>query len=567
MRTLFPTSIAGAATAALLLFSQTASAQEETAKKKLQLEEVVVTAQKRAESLGDVPVSVTALAGDKLADAGIVDLSALSEYTPNFKMVEGGLIPNVYMRGVGSGSNQGFELSVGIFSDGVHLGRPHQTRAAFLDLERLEVLRGPQSILFGKNAIAGALSLVSARPGEELEWSISGQKGIVEDSSEITGMISTPITDTFGVRLALRQREFEGTMYNNVQQRNEPGVDEVAGRLLFAWDPGDWMQSTLKLEGSKRQQHGRELETTHASALTTCSGEDVRHNSIRETDAREEAVIDSYNATLNLDFPFEAGTLTSVTAFSGFDSEDIFDADSSTWNTSTFLNLEKYDQISQEFRWTSPTGGFFEYITGIFYQTGETSYNETADLRVRNAALQDAPGTLADPDGCAIDTAILVEADLERQFGLDGDAWSVFAQFTFNLTERLRSTVGLRYVKENKEGFRNFYIYQVGTTDPDPVAENILDALAIDTHELEGDRSVGVLLPSVNFQWDVTDDIMSYITLTRGAKSGSFDARGLNARDGELGGGTNYEFEDEIADALEIGAKMRLLDEYRRLLR
>ena len=131
----------------------TAAGLATTVNAKPVLEEVVVTAQKRAESLSDVPVSVSAVSGEKLNKAGISNMADLSEYTPNFKLVPGGLIPNVYMRGVGSGSNQGFELSVGIFADGIHLGRPHQTRAAFMDIERVEVLRGPQSICSGKTPL------------------------------------------------------------------------------------------------------------------------------------------------------------------------------------------------------------------------------------------------------------------------------------------------------------------------------------------------------------------------------------------------------------------------------
>ncbi|WP_372798494.1 TonB-dependent receptor plug domain-containing protein, partial [Litorivivens sp.] len=127
-----------------LLTASSVVAQPQDNAPRRQLEEVVVTAQKRSQSLTDVPVSVTALSGDRLSDAGIENLSDLSEYAPNFKLVDSGFIPNIYMRGVGSGSNQGFELSVGIFTDGVHLGRPHQTRSAFMDLERVEVLRGPQ---------------------------------------------------------------------------------------------------------------------------------------------------------------------------------------------------------------------------------------------------------------------------------------------------------------------------------------------------------------------------------------------------------------------------------------
>lgn len=199
----------------LLSFTMPVVAQAESSSgKKLQLEEVLVTAQKRVESLSDVPVSVTALDGDKLQKAGISNLSDLSDYTPNFKMVEGGLLPNVYMRGVGSGSNQGFELSVGIFSDGVHLGRPHQTRGAFMDLERVEVLRGPQSILFGKNAIAGALSLISAKPGDEIESHFSGMTGGPDDTQEFNAMVSVPLSGTFGVRAAFRSRDEEGYMFN-----------------------------------------------------------------------------------------------------------------------------------------------------------------------------------------------------------------------------------------------------------------------------------------------------------------------------------------------------------------
>jgi iron complex outermembrane receptor protein len=297
------------------------------------LEEVLVTAQKRVESLSDVPVSVTALSGDRLQKTGIANLADLSEYTPNFKLVPGGLIPNVYMRGVGSGSNQGFELSVGIFSDGIHLGRPHQTRAAFMDIERVEVLRGPQSILFGKNAIAGALNLVSAKPGEDFEGMVSGLKGNNYERDEVSAMLSIPLTDNFGVRVAGRKRHENGYMYNENLKRDEPSVDEKALRLTFGWHPLEWTAAYLKLEHSEREQRGRTFEMTHDSALTGCSGEDVTLNRIKNTDAKEIAEIDAYNYTLNIDLSFEPGTLSITSGMSGFDSEDLFDADSSSFDT------------------------------------------------------------------------------------------------------------------------------------------------------------------------------------------------------------------------------------------
>lgn len=138
-----------------------------------QLEEIVVTAQKRAESLQDVPISVSAVGGEKLAEAGIENLQDLSAYVPNLKIVEGALVPQMFVRGIGSSANQGFEQSVGTFSDGIYMGRSLQSRTAFLDLERVEVLRGPQGILFGQSTIAGAISLVSGKPQQETEGSIT----------------------------------------------------------------------------------------------------------------------------------------------------------------------------------------------------------------------------------------------------------------------------------------------------------------------------------------------------------------------------------------------------------
>ncbi len=530
-------------------------AQPQEGEPRRQLEEVVVTAQKRSQSLTDVPVSVTALSGDRLADAGIENLSDLSEYAPNFKLVDSGFIPNIYMRGVGSGSNQGFELSVGIFADGVHLGRPHQTRSAFMDLERVEVLRGPQSILFGKNAIAGALSLISAKPGEEFEFDLSALTGRSDDDKqEITGAVSVPVTDSFGFRLAGRVREEEGYMYNEVLERDEPAVDEDAWRLTLAYAPNDALDSSLKLEKSTRKQTGRTYEMTRDSALTRCSGEDTEMNRRRAADAPEEGKIDTFNATLNIDWHLEAGTLTSVTSKTGYDSADLFDADSSSFDTLYIFGTEDYDQFSQELRFTSPSGGFVEYIAGVFYQQNDLHFYEEGPLKVRTGGVQ--------PTGiCALDTQVVVDTFIDRDFYVDTEAWSAFFQFTLNWTPTLRTTFGLRKVEEEKTSSREFRIYDdENRGSADPATLILLDNLRINPHSLEGEREASNLLPLVNLQWDATDTMMTYISYTEGAKSGSYDARGNNDRDEFNGGGRNYEYDDELADAWEIGAKMTLAE-------
>ena len=137
------------------------------------LEEIIVTAQQRAESLQEVPVSVAAVTAEKMSDAGVVDLQGLSEYVPNFTINETGISTTITIRGISSGINPGFEQSVGMYNDGVFYGRGQLARIPMIDMERVEVMRGPQGILFGKNSIAGAVSQITAKPTDEFEGSIT----------------------------------------------------------------------------------------------------------------------------------------------------------------------------------------------------------------------------------------------------------------------------------------------------------------------------------------------------------------------------------------------------------
>ena len=147
--------------------------QAQDAPSRPMLEEVVVTATKRLESLQDIPISVNAVSAEKMAEAGIDRIENLAPYVPNLSMAENGIGTAIYIRGIGSGINAGFEQSASMYVDGVYYGRPQLSRAPFLDLERVEVVRGPQPILFGKNSIAGAISMITAKPTDEFEASMS----------------------------------------------------------------------------------------------------------------------------------------------------------------------------------------------------------------------------------------------------------------------------------------------------------------------------------------------------------------------------------------------------------
>ena len=157
-----------------------------------QLEQIIVTAQKREQSLQDVPIAVAAISGEKIADLAIPDLQALSAYLPSVTINQAVIDNNLFIRGIGSGVNLGFERSVGTYVDGVYIGRGQLARTPFLDVQRVEVLKGPQGILFGKNTIAGALNITTASPAETFEGLLEGYVDPRYGEEQINAVVSGP---------------------------------------------------------------------------------------------------------------------------------------------------------------------------------------------------------------------------------------------------------------------------------------------------------------------------------------------------------------------------------------
>jgi len=218
------------------------------ASSELSLEEIVVTAQKRTQTLSDVPISVSAVSGEKLLKSGIADLTDLSAYVPNFQKAELALGSVISIRGISSGANQGFEQSVVQYVDDVALGRAPLARAPFMDLARIEVLRGPQNVLFGKNSIGGALSLTTNGPTDDFEGSVNVEFEPEYDTKMTQLILSGPLTDTVQGRLALRYYEDDGYFKNNVSSDEESNRKDLTGRLMLNWDASDRLAVTLKYE-------------------------------------------------------------------------------------------------------------------------------------------------------------------------------------------------------------------------------------------------------------------------------------------------------------------------------
>lgn len=542
------------------------------------LEEIVVTAQLRRESLQDVPVSVNALGGEKMFEAGIAKVEDLQAYVPNFTMSETGIGTNIYIRGIGSGINQGFEQSVGMYVDGVYHGRAQLARSPFLDLERVEVLRGPQNILYGKNSIAGAVSLITAKPGDRLEGAVSATYEPEYNEQVYDVAVSAPITDTLGVRVAYRNRSADGYIDNLTLDRDEPALDEETARITFAWRPNDRFDVTFKYEYGEFDSVGRAIEIVndqpalagpfaglnYGQILRNVFGQDagVLNNA---TDYKRSSNGDFSNnrtntAVLTLNLELGDHTLTSITGFLTYQYDELCDCDFTGASLFNVRSKEDYDQWSQEFRIASPLGQTFEYIAGAYFQSSDLDFRDNFSVPANSIV----PAVI---DGLAPGAGTVFNGlNAPRAFTQDTDLWSVFAEVTWNVTDVFRITAGGRYSQEDKEGARNLQL--VGPFAGVPAAPvlyaNILQA---ESHALGGERDESNFSPLLIVEYDILPDLMVYASATRGFKSGGYDARSNASPGGPLYPGVlpgsppqilvdgAFEYGEEEATGFEVGAK------------
>ncbi len=585
------------------------------------LEEVVVTAQHRAQSLQDVPVSVSAIGGDKMMEAGINRMEDLQAYVPNLTVTESGISTDIYVRGIGTGMNQGFEQSVGMYVDGIHYGRAQLARAPFLDLERVEVLRGPQNILQGKNSIAGALNIITASPGEEIEGLFSALYEPEFDEKVVDLMVSGPVTDTFGLRFAARLREFGGYMEDLNMGTTGPQYDQATFRVKGVWDVTDQLRAELKFEKGKFDTVGRHGEVINDEPSTSSNpilagrtqaeildrsyyppfldvdtDESVRNNyqDYKGSSNGNYSNNDTNNLTLKMSWVSPEGhEFSAITGLLKYEYDDLCDCDATAAELFKFVMQEDYQQLSQEFRWVSPGGETIDYIAGLYFQQNDLNFHDelvqdsNLVVELLNAAdfIEGGARGDLDPLGLAADPYEVLGfgdagnaiADIKgpREFTSKSKIASAFLQSTINVADTLRLTLGGRYTYENKRGSRHLTITDLEGNEL-PMGE--VDTVAaitfgMERHNLKGERSETQFSPLVNVQWDYSDEGMAYFTATKGFKAGGFDARSNATPDDELTFrnpnavvanqtvlvGT-FEYDEEEAVSYELGLKTGLLD-------
>lgn len=533
--------------------------------------DIIVTAQRRAQSLQDVPVAVSVVSGDMLDSANIKSLEDMAARLPSVKITSGTITNSIAIRGVASGANAGFEQSVATFIDGVYRSRSRSTRGAMFDIERVEVLKGPQTTFFGANAIAGALNITTRKPGRDFDYNGSAYYVPATGEYNLELGADLPVQETLAARIALRASGSDGYIHNDVIGEDGPHDRSLQGRVSLRWEPSEGFRSDLRIEGSRsRTKNAMPLQLLNCApdsaftmaATNTCrgylnrSGGDVDDTLDYHTSTgRNYANFDYVETAWTNSIDIGSGSLNSITSYLWQDFETQggsipFPVQAIGGGNIGFptYQSEKYQQYSQEIRYQSETGGTFEYMFGAYASWGKFDFNGIVGFYFAPFGGFNTSGTTTAATPIASEIGVLQK---DRTL-------SSFAAATIRPLDHMRINLGARYSNVRKTITR---FASMGTADENvsPGSYELFDAttqtviagilganISPFVHPRRTDEK---FMPSVSVQYDMAPNVMVYASYANGFKAGGYST-----------GANNNEFGPETVDAYEVGLKGRFFD-------
>lgn len=556
-----------------------------------QIEEVVVTAQKRTEDLQTVPISAQVVSGRTLAATNQNSLADLSQTTPGIQVDPGPGTTKLFIRGIGSGTNSAFDQSVGTFVDDIYHGRSKADLSSFLDVDRIEILKGPQSTYFGNNAIAGALNIVTNKSDQTFNGAarvLYGSYG--EYAAEAA--VGVPIGDGFGLRIAGIANGQSGWIKNVNTGLTEPQSNNLTGRLTLTYNaPNDDFDAALKIEGGHMKQRGDLYDqvadcppqSVYGPAAGFCAlalADHVPTNlGLRENadNAGENVLLNTNEYVLTANYRKWGHTFSSVTGYYDYNYNQNLDATGTPATIPTPANgpggginaqlPEAYHQFSQEFRVTSPADQPIEYLVGVYYQTDHLDDDSTEGLFFLNSLLAAKVPPLA----------AYLPLGQQINYGQNEDSYAIFGALTWNITNKLKITGGLRGTWVDKSYKWNEYYGTVSQAYGGPVVRlpsvlaGIPGLLGVGVPGSQvGSRRDSAAIPSARVQYQVDPEAMAYFSYAAGVKAGGFNG-GYNNAPGCLTatttsatcpvvGGAAINYAPERVNAYEVGLKSKGFD-------
>jgi len=495
--------------------------------------DIIVTARRTAENLQDVPASVSAFTPETLERLNIAEPAGLQGAIPNVNIVQGrgsGNALNIYIRGVGQpDALQTFDPAIGFYVDDVYYSRIRGTQLELFDIERIEVLRGPQGTLYGKNTIGGAFRVVTQRPGQNARAAASlafGDYG--QQEGRLSG--SGPINEQLAIGASVFMATRDGYVTNPLNGEDYNDRNVGAARLALAWDPSPNFSADIAVDYAEEQnalQLGQATSTLTTIGLvplrtiTTVPAWNFQASATPGLPNSQELSQGGVRATL----AWELGdnwTVKSITAHRVLSYEDYIDIDGTTLEIGdVFVGVNQH-QVSQELQ-SIYEGDRLTFVGGLYWLQEGVNSNQIA---------------FADD----FVTGFLGQSSFTRTISdeLDTTSWAAFANASYALNDRLNVSAGLRYTNETKDYFR--------TTSTFFTTPLFNSTFAFRVSETWDDYSP---MASVDFQ--ATDNIMLYGRVARGFKSGGFNGRANSA-------GEEQPYAPETLLSYEIGAKTEWMD-------
>ncbi|MBE9548172.1 MAG: TonB-dependent receptor [Proteobacteria bacterium] len=530
-------------------------AQESDEEENYRLEEVVVTAQKRVESIQEVPISISVYSGDFLEDTGVKTLEDVARLAPNFYISNSSQQTNnrIVIRGVGSVGNSGIEPSVGVFIDGVYYPRPGSVIGTMLDVESVEVLRGPQGTLFGRNTPMGALNITTRNPTDEKNASFELGYGNY-NALELGAMVSGPLGETVSGRFAIKYADRDGYGHNTFDGKDFGARDDLVMRGKLNFDFSDNLSLLLTVDYAEINSEGTAIEVLNSTSnpvfngtLNALFGQNAETDDPYDwkinQDHRDTLNDEQYGFSADLNYDFANGIrLRSITAVRNWEAAVFESAIRITTDIAPRITDYETDTFSQEFQLISAGGETIDWVAGLFY------YDESYDIvQAFNAGDSYCiPVVFAILGATAAGQCLQFPQDrfTESFFEQDLESFAAYGQATWNISESWAITLGGRWTDDQKDG------------DFIQAITNPFAALVRAPEEVLGmQRDDTKFTYFTNASWFVTDETMLFATYSTGYKSGGFNSEG-----GGVPLGQKRIFGPEETTNYELGIKSTLLE-------
>ena len=553
----YPTLVTSQLSVVITALLSTASYAQQISEKEIEL--ITVTAQKRVQSIQDVPASISAYNGDFLESMGVVELDMLSEITPGLVIQEQSPNnPGFVIRGITSDSGSAQAAPrVSIYYNGADISRSRGSYFEMFDIERIEVVKGPQATLFGTAASVGALSVITNKPEETFSSAITF--GLGNFTAKQTKGYITGGNETLQARFAFSYRQRDGYINNiagdlnsqsadGTQQEDMHGIKRIAIRASLRFTPIDSITTDLTLTHEENDDSGTSFKNglyaptdgdSNPFSFVEMSGSPFSAGVLGSDKLGVERETDDINVTVNWEVS-DSLLFTSISAARNFDSLEVFDADGTQAWFLEFAEDAEGDQFSQEFRLLH-TGDTLTILAGISYFTEEGSQvvpfstEESIYLNCLGALGSGLPCinangsvNLLTPALTGGASSVLPYSALFSNFG-ESDTLSVFADLSYSVNDKLEITAGIRYVTEDKtSGYSSMVPNSVLAGAP------LLPVVSTDGLMFTANEEFNDWLPRFNILYNLDEDTNVYATISKGRRSEVLD---VNSQAGENGVG------------------------------